>query len=133
MDSRFDAIIEQLDKMEQNSPEQGAVEPQTVAAALAKLEQQWGKELGKLKQELHQTIYAHNHNADLLKHQKDALDNLRQDIDTQKTTNDSDRLKKAQSMCQKADTMLKGQQKQKKLEPLFRRLAAIEQRLAACR
>jgi len=131
MDTRIDAIIKQLDEVEEG-PEQ-AVEPGYVAQALAKLEQQWGKELGKLKQELHQTIYAHNHNADLMKHQKDALDNIRQDIETQKTTNDSDRLKKAQSMCQKADTMLKGQQKQKKLEPLFRRLAAIEQRLAACR
>jgi hypothetical protein len=132
MDARIDELIRQLDEIEQ-APEQ-AVEPQTVAQALAKLEQQWGKELGKLKQELHQTIYAHNHNADLMKHQKDALDSIRGEIESNKSTiSDGERIKQAKTALSKADAMLKGQQKQRKLEPLFRRLAAIEQRIATCR
>lgn len=131
MDSSIDALVRQLDEIEE-APEQ-AVEPQTVAQALAKLEQQWGKELGKLKQELHQTIYAHNHNADLMKHQKDALDAIRTELEMQKTPNDSDRVKLAKQQLNKADSLLKGQQKARKLEPLFRRLAVIEQKIAACR
>merc|ERR1719287_196695 len=110
MDSSIDALVRQLDEIEE-APEQD-VEPQTVAQALAKLEQQWGKELGKLKQELHQTIYAHNHNADLMKHQKDALDSIRNELDTQKSTsNDTERVKLAKAQLAKADAMLKGQQK----------------------
>jgi hypothetical protein len=131
MDSSIDALVRQLDEIEE-APEQD-VEPQTVAQALAKLEQQWGKELGKLKQELHQTIYAHNHNADLMKHQKDALDAIRTELEMQKTPNDSDRVKQAKQQLNKADSLLKGQQKARKLEPLFRRLAVIEQKIAAFR
>merc|ERR1719389_806897 len=101
MDVRIDALIKQLDEIDE-APEQ-AVEPQTVAQALAKLEQQWGKELGKLKQELHQTIYAHNHNADLMKHQKDALDNIRNDLEKSKgSSNDTERLKLAKQLLSKA-------------------------------
>mmetsp|Transcript_85671 Transcript_85671/g.135277 ORF Transcript_85671/g.135277 Transcript_85671/m.135277 type:complete len:304 (-) Transcript_85671:79-990(-) len=131
MEERLDAITGQLDEMEE-TPKQ-AVEPATVAQALAKLEQQWGKELGKLKQELHQTIFAHNHNADLMKHQKDALDQIRQEIDSQKASPGNERIKMAKDKLAKADAMLKNQQKQRKLEPLFRRLTTLESKLMAWR
>jgi hypothetical protein len=131
MDERLDAITATLDEMEQ-TPKQ-AVEQHQVAQSLAKLEQQWGKELGKLKQELHQTIFAHNHNADLMKHQKDALDQIRQEIDSQKVSPGNDRIKVAKDKLAKADAMLKNQQKQRKLEPLFRRLTALESKLMAWR
>lgn len=42
-----------------------------VGQLLARIEQQWGQEIRTLKEELHQTILAHNHNADLIKHHKD--------------------------------------------------------------
>merc|ERR1719401_273817 len=127
MDERLDAIVQQLDEIEQ-TPKQ-AVESHTVAHSLAELEQQWGKELGKLKQELHQTIFAHNHNADLMKHQKDALDQIRIEIESQKSSPASERIKLAKDKLAKADALLKGQQKQRKLEPLFKRLATLEQKL----
>ena len=66
MDAALDLMMDQLGDE--------AVEQHTVAQALAKVEQQWGRELGKLKQELHQTVFAHNHNADLMKHQKDVVE-----------------------------------------------------------
>lgn len=130
MDGRLDGLVQKLDELE-DGPKQ-VVEMQTVAQALAKLEQQWGKELGKLKQELHQTIFAHNHNADLMKHQKDALDTIRNELEAQKSPA-SDRVKLAKAQLAKADTMLKGQQKQRNLDPLFRRLLAIEQKISALR
>lgn len=42
--------------------------------SIAKLEDVWENEVNTLKHELWQTIQAHNHNADLLKHHKDAID-----------------------------------------------------------
>lgn len=138
MDTRVDEIVKQLDDIEENPAQ--AVEPQTVAQALAKLEQQWGKELGKLKQELHQTIYAHNHNADLMKHQKDALDSLRTELDgsQQSLGGDSERVKLAKLHITKAEALSRGQQKRgasekDKLKPLFQRLAAIEQQISVSR
>mmetsp|Transcript_68408 Transcript_68408/g.118883 ORF Transcript_68408/g.118883 Transcript_68408/m.118883 type:complete len:403 (+) Transcript_68408:23-1231(+) len=130
MDGRLDNLISQLDELE--GPQKQALEQHVVAQALAKVEQQWGKELGKLKQELHQTIFAHNHNADLMKHQKDALDGLRTEIQASKTA-PADRVKAAKAQLQKCETLLKGQQKTRRLEPLFQRLQALEQRIAAAR
>merc|ERR1719217_1840685 len=100
--------------MDQKGPEQGAVEPQTVAQALAKLEQQWGKELGKLKQELHQTIFALNHNADLMKHQKDVLDAIRSELAAQSQPPSAERLRNAKAQLAKVDQLLKGQQQKQK-------------------
>ncbi|CAJ1432455.1 unnamed protein product [Effrenium voratum] len=45
-------------------------------SSIAKLEEVWEGEVGTLKHELWQTIQAHNHNADLLKHHKDAIDQV---------------------------------------------------------
>lgn len=131
MDSRLDALMSQLDELE--TPHKQAVEQHAVAQALAKVEQQWGKELGKLKQELHQTIFAHNHNADLMKHQKDALDSLRSELQSQKGAANSERLKLAKAQLTKIDGLMKHQQKHKNLQPLFQRLQNLEHRLAASR
>lgn len=48
--------------------------------SIAKLEEVWEGEVGTLKHELWQTIQAHNHNADLLKHHKDAIDAVQQRV-----------------------------------------------------
>lgn len=130
MDGRLDNLISQLDELE--GPQKQALEQHVVAQALAKVEQQWGKELGKLKQELHQTIFAHNHNADLMKHQKDALDGLRTEIQGINKA-PAERIKAAKAQLQKYETLLKGQAKTRRLEPLFQRLQALEQRIAAAR
>merc|ERR1719166_65420 len=47
-----------------------------LAKSIQKLEEVWEGEVGTLKHELWQTIQAHNHNADLLKHHKDAIDQV---------------------------------------------------------
>merc|ERR1719310_2354468 len=99
LDKSLDKLLVKLDEAEETrkqvTPEE-PLEQATVAKALAKVEQAWGKELGKLKQELHQTIFAHNHNADLMKHQKDALDTIRNELEAQKSPA-SDRVKLAKA------------------------------------
>ncbi|CAE7390470.1 unnamed protein product [Symbiodinium sp. CCMP2456] len=126
MDSRLDGLVKQLDDM-QVQPNQEALEQAAVVQALAKVEQQWGKELGKLKGELHQTIFAHNHNADLMKYQKETLDKIRQEIDSRSTSN-PDKIRAAKAQVAKIETMSKGAQRQK-LDPLLMRMSALEQKI----
>merc|ERR1719158_2608310 len=80
-----------------------------------------------LKQELHQTILAHNHNADLIKHHKDTIDALRTRCD--KLCTNTGRSSEIQKQLSTLDQRLKQQQKTRKLEPLFERLSALEQRV----
>ncbi|CAE7213725.1 Rpn3 [Symbiodinium sp. KB8] len=108
MDSRLDGLVKQLDDM-QVQPNQEALEQAAVVQALAKVEQQWGKELGKLKGELHQTIFAHNHNADLMKYQKETLDKIRQEIDSRNNSN-PDKIRAAKAQVAKIETMSKAAQ-----------------------
>eukprot|EP00438_Fugacium_kawagutii_P006080 Skav220306 [mRNA] locus=scaffold525:8399:19452:+ [translate_table: standard] len=76
MDARLDLLNRRLeDAQMQQKPE--TVDATSVGQALAKVEQHWGKELNGVKAELHQMIFAHNHNADLIKIQKDTLDKIR--------------------------------------------------------
>eukprot|EP00928_Gymnodinium_smaydae_P053040 TRINITY_DN37123_c0_g1_i1.p1 TRINITY_DN37123_c0_g1~~TRINITY_DN37123_c0_g1_i1.p1 ORF type:complete len:393 (-),score=109.20 TRINITY_DN37123_c0_g1_i1:132-1310(-) len=126
LDDGLDEMLAQLDQIEA-SPKQDIVGNAAVTKTLAKVEQSWGKELGKLKQELHQTIFAHNHNADLMKQQKEVLDQIRTRFEAYK--NPAERLKVAKAQLAKVD-MLKVGKSGTRIEPLFQRLAAIESRIA---
>eukprot|EP00397_Hematodinium_sp_SG-2012_P009791 GEMP01009886.1.p1 GENE.GEMP01009886.1~~GEMP01009886.1.p1 ORF type:complete len:305 (+),score=68.64 GEMP01009886.1:55-969(+) len=57
------------------------VDKRTLTEFVQKIEHRWMMEMRALKQELHQTILAHNHNADLMKHLKDAMDQIRMQLD----------------------------------------------------
>merc|ERR1719487_968981 len=69
--------IEKLHVRVAARPSGDTIDRNSLGQLLQKIEHRWGKELATLKQELHQTILAHNHNADLMRHHKDALDHLR--------------------------------------------------------
>jgi len=126
MDQRLDEMLAKLDGAEEFPPQ--VVEQHTVAQALAKVEQNWGKELGKLKQELHQTIFAHNHNADLMKHQKDSIDEIRSELEKQKPLS-AERVKMAKAHLQKVQALMEKQDQGRRLEPLFNRLSNLERRI----
>jgi hypothetical protein len=130
MDSKLDLIVADLDSVDQEGDSgeptaANSVENTAVLQALAKVEAHWGKELGKLKQELHQTIFAHNHNADLMKHQKEALDQIKAKMAESNATPSSPQLQ--QQLQGKIDQLVDSQSKAKRLEPLFTRLMAVEQ------
>eukprot|EP00931_Biecheleriopsis_adriatica_P086042 TRINITY_DN6077_c0_g2_i1.p1 TRINITY_DN6077_c0_g2~~TRINITY_DN6077_c0_g2_i1.p1 ORF type:complete len:320 (+),score=110.93 TRINITY_DN6077_c0_g2_i1:104-1063(+) len=132
MDARLDNITKQLDELPQQSRPAEAMEQAAVVQALAKVEQQWGKELRKLKGELHQTIFAHNHNADLMRHQKETLDNICKEIGAHSNSDAaSAKVQVAKEQLAKVQNLQKGALKQKKLEPLVQRMAALEQKIAA--
>jgi len=56
--------------------------PDALTNILSQIEQRWEQEILAVKRELHQTILAHNHNADLMADHKTAIDKIRAEIDT---------------------------------------------------
>merc|ERR1719150_22733 len=129
MDQQLDSLIAQLDGIEPQEPAETPLDADQVGQLLSKIEQQWGQEIRTLKQELHQTILAHNHNADLIKHHKDTIDALRDRC--AKLQGNNVKTPEIQQQLMRLDLRLKQQQKQRKLEPIYDRLAALEQRVAA--
>lgn len=128
MDQRLDQLLVQLDGIEPQEPLEAPLDADEVGQLLSKIEQQWGQEIRTLKQELHQTILAHNHNADLIKHQKITIDDLRERC--VKLQGNSMKTSEIQQQVQRLDTRLKThQQKQRKLEPLCDRITSLEQRM----
>ncbi|CAE8624200.1 unnamed protein product, partial [Polarella glacialis] len=129
MDQRLDQLLTHLDGVPAPSPPETSLNAEAVGQLLSKIEQQWGQEIRTLKQELHQTILAHNHNADLIKHHKDTIDALRERC--AKLQGGGAKTSEIQLQLQRLDARLKQQQKQRKLEPFFERLTALEMRVAS--
>merc|ERR1719230_959148 len=105
MDGRLDQLLAQLDGIEVSESQEAALDAEAVGQLLSKVEQQWGQEIRTLKQELHQTILAHNHNADLIKHHKDTIDALRERC--VKMQNNNAKTSEIQQQLQKLDARLK--------------------------
>lgn len=125
MDQQLDNLIAQLDGIEPQEPAETPLDADQVGQLLSKIEQQWGQEIRTLKQELHQTILAHNHNADLITRQKDMIDALRDKCDKLQGSN----VKTTE--IQALFFRLERYERLPKLEPLFERLSALEQRVTA--
>merc|ERR1719498_2075109 len=105
IDGSLDNLLAQLDGLEPQAPVEAPVDAEHVSLMLSKVEQQWGQEIRTLKQELHQTILAHNHNADLIKHHKDAIDALRDKCS--KLQNGAPRNAEIQQLLQRLDARMK--------------------------
>merc|ERR1712176_1719720 len=96
------------------------------SSKIGQLEQKWGSEVKALKQDLHRTILAHNHNSDLMRHHRDALDEARRKLDAQTQP----KAEQVDAQIEKVDRMLRaGQSKQRALDALTERLTAIEQQV----
>mmetsp|Transcript_11456 Transcript_11456/g.22098 ORF Transcript_11456/g.22098 Transcript_11456/m.22098 type:complete len:324 (+) Transcript_11456:70-1041(+) len=94
--------------------------------SIHQLEQKWGSEVKALKQDLHRTILAHNHNSDLMRHHRDALDEARRRLDAQTQP----KAEQVDAQIEKVDRMLRaGQAKQRALEALTERMTALEQQV----
>jgi len=128
MDTRLDQMLAVLDGVE--VPAELPLDADQVGALLSKIEQQWGQEIRTLKEELHQTILAHNHNADLIKHHKDTIDELRSRCTRMQTGSSTRSAAEIQVQLARLDALPKQQQTQRKLEPLFERLALLERKVA---
>jgi len=97
--------------------------------SIAKLEEVWDSEAGALKHELWQTIQAHNHNADLLKHHKDAIDQVQNSMGA---PGSSPELEQVQAQILQVDKVVRlQQQKDQHLDQLMQRIAMLQQQLGA--
>jgi len=94
---------------------------------IKQLEQKWGSEVKALKQDLHRTILAHNHNSDLMRHHRDALDEARRKLDAQPAP----KAEQVDAQIEKVDRMLRaGAAKQRALDALTERLTQLETQAA---
>lgn len=97
--------------------------------SIKKLEEVWEGEVGTLKHELWQTIQAHNHNADLLKHHKDAIDQVQQRVE-QCTPNPE--LEQIHQQLLNVDRMVSRETaKEQQMDQLMQRLNVVQQQLNA--
>eukprot|EP00929_Paragymnodinium_shiwhaense_P002276 TRINITY_DN102494_c0_g1_i1.p2 TRINITY_DN102494_c0_g1~~TRINITY_DN102494_c0_g1_i1.p2 ORF type:complete len:305 (+),score=109.37 TRINITY_DN102494_c0_g1_i1:130-1044(+) len=127
LDKQLDSLLTQLDSIPVPELAEPALDAATVSQLLNKIEQQWGHELKTLKQELNQTIVAHNHNADLIKAHKDNIDKMTEQ--SEKLPTSAARKTEIQTAMKILDQKLKQKGKQPKLEPLWERLTALENKI----
>lgn len=127
MDGRLDQLLAQLDGIEPRA--EPPLDAEHIGQLLSKIEQQWGQEIRTLKEELHQTILAHNHNADLIKHHKDTIDVLRERC-TRIQSGNARSGAEIQQQLQRLDALTRQQQAQRKMDPLFERLTNLERNVA---
>jgi len=127
MDSSLDTLLVQLDGIEPRA--EAPLDADHIGQLLSKIEQQWGQEIRTLKEELHQTILAHNHNADLIKHHKDTIDALRERC-TRLQGGSARSGAEIQAQLSRLDQLTRQQQTQRKMDPLFERLSNLERNVA---
>merc|ERR1719382_667803 len=129
MDAGLDSLLAQLDNIERGERAEPPLDAEHIGQLLSKIEQQWGQEIRTLKEELHQTILAHNHNADLIKHHKDTIDALRERCNRLQSGGTTRTAAEIQAQLSRLDALPKQQQTQRKMEPLLERLAALERKV----
>mmetsp|Transcript_426 Transcript_426/g.1450 ORF Transcript_426/g.1450 Transcript_426/m.1450 type:complete len:300 (-) Transcript_426:149-1048(-) len=93
--------------------------------SITKLEEVWQNEVSTLKQELWQTIQAHNHNADLLKHHRDAIDAVHSKLP--QVAPNPELVQIHRQLVQVDAIMEREQQKQQQLDALVQRFAVVQQ------
>merc|ERR1740117_962750 len=131
MRTQLGVLSERVQRVVRANAAGGADNSQTVDRAflssnIERLEQRWASEVKALKQDLHRTILAHNHNSDLMRHHRDALDEARRKLDAQ-TQPKADHV---DAQIEKVDRMLRGgQAKQRALDAFTDRLTALEQQV----
>lgn len=116
-------------RVERLDPSNGAYLKADLQKAITKLEEVWESELGTLKHELWQTIQAHNHNADLIKHHKDAIDQIGGRMTESAPSPELEHIHGQLLQIDKA--MTKEQAKQQQIDELHLRLAIVQQQLAS--
>jgi len=124
--SLTDRVSRVRTRAQKSGPDPEHVDQAFLNQSIHQLEQKWGSEVKALKQDLHRTILAHNHNSDLMRHHRDALDEARRRLDAQMQP----KAEQVDAQIEKVDHMLRaGQAKQRALDALTERMTALEQQV----
>lgn len=127
MNEKIKTITERLSRLEPGSG--GGLLKADFQKSIAKLEEVWEGEVGTLKHELWQTIQAHNHNADLLKHHKEAIDQVQGRM---KDSAPDPELEQVHAQLMQVDkVMQKELAKENQMDSLMQRISVIQQNLNA--
>eukprot|EP00747_Dinoflagellata_sp_TGD_P170173 gnl/TRDRNA2_/TRDRNA2_201060_c0_seq1.p1 gnl/TRDRNA2_/TRDRNA2_201060_c0~~gnl/TRDRNA2_/TRDRNA2_201060_c0_seq1.p1 ORF type:complete len:288 (-),score=58.43 gnl/TRDRNA2_/TRDRNA2_201060_c0_seq1:74-907(-) len=124
--SKVEALLEARD------PNARSMQKGTLVAMLLNVEQRWEEEIKDVKRELHQTILAHNHNADLMADHKSTIDGIRAQVEDYKPALHPEAERQVREHLAKLLQALgAGQAKDQEIDCLLRRGEALMQNLAA--
>jgi len=125
MTEKVKMVTERVSRLEPN----GGLLKAELQQSIAKLEEVWEGEVSTLKHELWQTIQAHNHNADLLKHHKDAIDHVQGRMTD---TAPNPELEQVHAQLMQVDKVMQREQaKEAQMDQLMQRLTVVQQQLSA--
>jgi len=127
MSSKIATIRERVNKLDSNGV--GPLMKTDLQKSISKLEEVWEGEVGTLKHELWQTIQAHNHNADLLKHHKSAIDQITERAIQSVPNPEMETIH--EQLVQVDKFMQRESQKEQQLDQLMLRLTVAQQQLNA--
>lgn len=129
MEGLVEELGQRMARCRANAAGAGASQPsETVdrvflSQKVSQLEQKWGAEVKALKQDLHRTILAHNHNSDLMRHHRDALEEARRKLEQYTQPKATE----VELQIERLDRVVKtGVQKQQLLDSLTDRLQQLE-------
>lgn len=125
MMKKIKTITERVNRLDNTN---GSLLKADLQKSIAKLEEVWEGEVGTLKHELWQTIQAHNHNADLLKHHKTAIDQIQSRASESHPNPELELIH--QQLTQVDSVMKREQAKEQQLDQLMMRLSMVQQQLA---
>lgn len=109
-----------------------AVRKDGVTQLLADVEQRWEQELKAVKRELHQTILAHNHNADVMADHKSAIDRIRTELEERGPPAQLERDGHVREQLDRLSRTLEQNRSQERdIEGLLRRSDALMQQFTA--
>jgi len=114
-------------KMDAIEPRNGPILKADLQKSIAKLEEVWEGEVGTLKHELWQTIQAHNHNADLMKHHKDAIDLIQARMTENASLPSPEQENMQSALAQLKKFEQKEEAQQARMEQLMKRASEVQQ------
>jgi len=126
LDAGFKTLQAKVSKVEArlslHDPGARSVQKESLLKMLLDVEQRWEAEIKIVKRELHQTILAHNHNADLMADHKTAIDKIRANLDEQNPPVRLQSDQKFQEQLSKlAQTLQRNQAEDQEVDAILRR------------
>merc|ERR1719329_1922773 len=129
MGNKIKMVTERANKLDTANGGGGGFLCSDLARSIAKLEEVWEGEVSTLKHELWQTIQAHNHNSDLLKHHKDAIDSIQGRMAEDPVSPELELIHR--QLMQVDQIVHREQAKQQQLDQFMQRLTAVQTQLNA--
>lgn len=136
LEASFQALNAKVSRVEAllrlHEPASRSVNQDNLLKMLLDVEQRWEQEIKTVKRELHQTILAHNHNADLMADHKTAIDKIKANLDEQGPPERVQSDQQFQDQLNRlAQTLQRNQSQDQEVDAILRRGDMLLQRFGA--